>query len=80
MIGGYFGENSYATSFPNEGDVYLETVYRIQDDGTFGEPIDLSRGLLIRRDEYTHIEIFGIPKQIQADKKPREKSTSQNGA
>lgn len=63
MIGGYFGENSYATSFPNDGDIYIETVYAVNADGSFGDPIDLSRGLLIRKAQYTHIELFDVPDQ-----------------
>ena len=29
---GYFGENSYATSFPNDGSIYLERVYTKDDN------------------------------------------------
>lgn len=64
MVGGYFGTDSYATSFPNEGDIYLQTVYRVKNDSSFEEnPINDSKGLLIRRDEYTYLELFNIPEQ-----------------
>lgn len=63
MIGGYFGANSYATAFPKDGDIYIETVYKVNDDGIFDTSIELSRGLLIRKEEYTHIELFDIPSQ-----------------
>ena len=33
MLGGYYGFQSYATSFPTEGDIYLETVYEVDEDG-----------------------------------------------
>lgn len=62
-IGGYYGINSYATSFPNQGDIYLEAVYRIEEDGTFGEVIEESYGLLLTRDQYEYIEIFHVPQE-----------------
>jgi hypothetical protein len=63
MVGGYFGGHSYATSYPDEGDLYLEIVYRVNVDGTFGSPIEASQGLLVRKDEYTYIEFFKCPDQ-----------------
>lgn len=58
LIGGYYGLNSYATSFPNQGDVYLEVVYKVKEDGTFEEAIEDSYGLLLTKDQY--IEIFSV--------------------
>jgi len=63
MIGGYYGVNSFATSFPSDGDIYFETVYAVDEKGKFGQPIANSTGALIRRDDYSYIEIFGIPTQ-----------------
>lgn len=62
-IGGYFGSSSYAGDYPNDGDLYLECVYSVDGSGTFGRPIPSSCGLLVRRDEYTHIELFGVPRK-----------------
>jgi hypothetical protein len=61
-IGGFFGEGGYASSFPNDGDLYLSAVYRITDDGEFAGPVPDTNGLLIRKDEYSFIEFFKIPK------------------
>ncbi|MEX0856646.1 MAG: DUF6338 family protein [Balneolaceae bacterium] len=63
VIGGLWSDNSYAGSHPNDGDLYLEILYNIKEDGTFGEPIPFSKGLLIRKSEYTHIELFEVPEQ-----------------
>lgn len=60
MIGGYFGTNSYATAYPDEGDIYLQTVYKVDNDGAFGGPTDSTKGLLIRKDEYSYIELFNV--------------------
>jgi hypothetical protein len=61
MIGGYFGLDSYVSAYPNEGDIYLQTVYKVNDDGTFSEPTDSTRGLLIRKDQYSYVEFFNKP-------------------
>jgi hypothetical protein len=61
LVGGYFGKGSYATSFPNQGEIYLEAVYETSDDGTFGEPIEDTDGLIIAKDEYHYIELFDVP-------------------
>jgi len=61
LIGGYYGINSYATSFPNQGDLYLEAVYKVDENGNFKNPIEDSNGLLITKDQYEYIEIFNVP-------------------
>ncbi len=62
-IGGYFGPRSYATSFPTEGDIYVETVYSVDEDGVFKEPINDTDGAIIRKDQYDLIEFFKVPRQ-----------------
>jgi len=58
MIGGYYGTNSYASTSPDERSVYLEKVYKINSDGTFGQEIQDSFGLVISKDDYKYIEFF----------------------
>ncbi|MBF0273925.1 MAG: hypothetical protein HQK84_01700 [Nitrospinae bacterium] len=53
---GYFGGDSYATSYPNEGSIYLEKVYTIDNDGL--KLIENSNGVLIAKDQYTSIEFY----------------------
>lgn len=62
-IGGFWGPTFYAGSFPNDGDIYLEAVYDVDEHGKFGEPKKGSRGVLIRRDQYTCVELFAVPHQ-----------------
>lgn len=64
LVGGYFGTRSYATSFPNQGDLYLEAVYETSDDGTFGEPIEDTDGMIITKEEYHYVELFHVPEPI----------------
>ena len=62
-LGGYYGLRSYATSFPTDGDIYLETVYHVDEDGKFKESIEGSSGVLIRKDQYELIEFFTPPEE-----------------
>lgn len=61
LIGGYWDGNSYAGSFPNDGDIYLEAVYSIDEAGQFGGPISNTRGVLLRREQYLYMEMFSVP-------------------
>jgi hypothetical protein len=63
LIGGYWGGESYAGSFPNDGDVYIQAVYRVSDDGSFGEQVAGTRGVLLRKEQYSFIEIFDVPEE-----------------
>jgi hypothetical protein len=61
LLGGYWGGNSYAGSYPNDGDIYLEAVYSVDDEGKFGEPMPNTRGVLLRKDQYSYVELFSVP-------------------
>ena len=59
MIGGYFGTKSFASSFPNDEDIYLETVCRIDpESGQTQGFVPDSGGMLIRRDDCDVIEFL----------------------
>lgn len=61
LIGGYWGTHSYAGSFPNDGDIYVEVVYSVDAAGRFGDPIPNSRGILLRKEQYSYVELFAVP-------------------
>ena len=63
MIGGYFGMGSYAAAYPHHGDIYVKAVYKTDDKGQFVAPIQNTRGLHIRKAEYSYIEFFDVPPQ-----------------
>ena len=63
IIGGYFGPGSYASSFPDHGDLYLSALYQVDENGKFGDPISGTDGLLIRGNQYKYIELFEVPEQ-----------------
>jgi hypothetical protein len=61
LVGGYWGPGSYASAFPEQGDLYLSDVYAVDSSGRLGEPVPSTAGMLIRRDQYTYIELFSPP-------------------
>lgn len=58
MIGGYYGANSYATSFPHEQELFIEAVWRLSETGSFEAPIENSSGCLIRIHNIKYVEFF----------------------
>lgn len=61
LIGGYYGGDSYASSFPSDGEIYIEAVYHVDEHGKFGAPIPDTRGVLLRKEQYSFIELFAVP-------------------
>ncbi|WP_028316007.1 DUF6338 family protein [Desulfatibacillum aliphaticivorans] len=57
-IAGYYGPNSYATSYPREGDIYLEAAIKVNDKGEFLDFVNQTGGLLVRKADYELIEFF----------------------
>ncbi len=47
-LGGWFGEDSYATSFPNPQELYLQVGYVVDSDGAFTNVRYAPGGLVIR--------------------------------
>lgn len=62
LLAGYWGARSYAGSFPNDGDIYLEAVYAVGEGGTIGEPIPDTRGVLLQKRQYSYVELFSVPR------------------
>jgi len=61
LIAGYWGPGSYASAYPEHGDLYLSAVYRVDPTGRIGAPLSSTNGLLIGKAEYTYIELFKPP-------------------
>jgi hypothetical protein len=57
-VGGWFGGKSFASSYPNTPELYLEEAYHINADGGFDEPFQKSDGILITESEISTIEFF----------------------
>jgi hypothetical protein len=59
-VGGYYDENSFASAFPAEGDIYVSAAYKVDADGNFLDAVPGSRGLLVRKDQYSLIQLFSV--------------------
>lgn len=57
-LGGLYGEHSFASSFPNEQEVYVQEIWRVDELGRFVEKVEGTAGTIIKRDECTLIELF----------------------
>ena len=57
-IGGYFAKQSYASSYPEPGHLYLETLWSLNQNGGFDKKVEQSEGLLLRPSDYQMIELF----------------------
>ncbi len=58
MLGGIYGENSFASSYPAEEEIYLEEMWKLDKNGVFLEPLKRSKGMIILKDEILSIEFF----------------------
>lgn len=57
-IGGRYDRNSFSSSYPSKEQIYLEEVWKLDEDGIFGEPIKRSRGIIVLGEEILAIEFF----------------------
>ena len=63
LIGGFFGDESYAALHPASGHLYLQQLWHLNARGQFREPIPESRGLILRPDDYHFIELLAVPEE-----------------
>lgn len=57
-IGGYYGNRSYASSFPHSRDLYLEVAYGMDEDGSFNDRVSADSGLYLRCDDIRLLEFI----------------------
>jgi len=58
-IGGLYGGNSYTSHSPAPPEIYLEEVWRVDENGGFsGEKVDSTSGILIMGTEILALEFF----------------------
>ncbi|SMO43022.1 hypothetical protein SAMN06269117_10457 [Balnearium lithotrophicum] len=57
-IGGKFSTNSFASSYPSKEQIYLEEVWKLDENGRFKEPVESSQGIIILGDEILAVELF----------------------
>ncbi len=57
-VGGKYDTNSFTSSYPEEEQIYLEEVWRLDEKGKFIKPIERTKGILILGREISMIEFF----------------------
>lgn len=57
-VGGRFGERSFASSNPAEAQIYLEEVWRLDEEGRFEEAVDQTNGILVLEKDLLAVEFF----------------------
>lgn len=57
-IGGFFGDNSYASSFPAKEQIYLEEVWNLDAHGEFTTKINQTHGIIIMGSDISSIAFF----------------------
>lgn len=58
LVGGLYGTDSLASSHPREPDVYLQAVWRVDEQGRFQERIEGTAGMYVQVDDCRLIEFF----------------------
>lgn len=58
-VGGLYGPGSFASSYPEEQDIFIEEQWWLDDKGDFIRPMAGSRGVLLDRRELVSIELLG---------------------
>lgn len=58
MIGGLYSSNSFASSYPNKEQIYLEEIWKLDENGVFLYKIDRTKGVIILGDDISSLEFF----------------------
>lgn len=56
-LGGWYGENSFVSSYPEPREVFIETAHLMEPDGKFGGEQPGSNGLYVRCDDIRAVEL-----------------------
>lgn len=56
-VGGWFGTRSYASSHPQEADLYLQASYRMTPDGAFASRVEGTDGIYLRMADIDVVEV-----------------------
>ena len=59
-VGGWFGTQSFASGFPQRQEIYVEKLWRVDENGKFIEAVQRSGGAFVRSDECSVLEFFTV--------------------
>lgn len=66
-VGGWYGSRSYATSYPQAPEIYLESAWLMKPDGSFVRPVRDSAGIHIRAADTDVLELLSPPAAAPPD-------------
>lgn len=67
LLGGFFGSDSFAATYPQEPEIYVEKAWRVDDDGKFVEEVSGSLGMVIRQSEWERVEFLEANFEVPTD-------------
>jgi Family of unknown function (DUF6338) len=70
MLGGLYAENSFASTYPVDPELYLQQLWRVDENGRFIEPVPGSLGTVIRAADFEFIEFFQVEVSTDATGDP----------
>lgn len=71
LLGGYFGGNSYASTFPHEPEICVEEIYRVDANGRFVEIVEDTLGGVIRISECERVEFLKVMPKEKTDERQK---------
>jgi len=60
-LGGWLGEQSFVSGFPEPREIFIEIAHEMQPDGSIGDPQPWSVGLYVRCDDVRAVEFLRQP-------------------
>lgn len=76
-IGGYFGQKSFASTFPQEPEIFVEILYHLDDECTFTNEVPGTAGGVFRGAEWEWIEFFEVlPDENDNEREERRSDTA----
>lgn len=71
-LGGWLGEQSFISSFPEPREIFIEVAHEMQPDGSIGNAQPWSAGIYVRCDDVRAVEFLRQP--LPSDSAPEEGS------
>lgn len=76
--GGWFGARSFASSYPHPGEIFLQSAWRLNQDGSFAARSQQTAGLYIRCEDIALLELLDPPSPAAVSSESESESQSQS--
>ncbi|MEU9716699.1 DUF6338 family protein [Streptomyces sp. NPDC047976] len=78
-VGGYYGERSYTSGYPEAPDMYLQTTWALSSAGSFERPLPRSGGIYIRMDDVEFLDFVEVSPGAEEGDTAGDRNTSAVG-